>query len=99
MVSGVASLSSPLTVVSVLVVRLSTATPLSNVEMVRSWLGSATSTVRTIAGLCPPPPPPPDAAGASGSGAAVTADTVPSLGTATHRLLPPSNTPPVMPGG
>ena len=39
------------------------------------------------------------AGAADGSGAAVIAETVPSLGTAIHSRPLPSKTPPVMPGG
>jgi hypothetical protein len=96
-------------VVSAFVVRLSTATPVSSVEIARSWLGGATAAVLISFGpsAAPPAPPPfspplspfsPPRA-SDGRGAGVIADTVPSLGTAIHSRPLPSKMPPVMPGG
>ena len=84
--------ASPRSVVSVLAVLSRTATPASSTEIARSWLGSATGTVRTTLGS-------PDPLLGLAVPAGSTATTVPSDGTSSHSFPVASNRPPARPGG
>ena len=84
---------SPRRVVSVFAVLSRTATPVSSTEIARSWLGSATATVRTTLGSAAAP-----ALGLAVPAGSI-ATTVPSDGTSSHSLPAASNLPPARPGG